>query len=476
MRHPRGFLRTTLVFLSLIGTALADNPTRPKASWEGQDARVVLFSPDGQSLVSSGRDGFRLRDARTGQVRAVLTAPPAIPLLKPVFTPDSRMLFAQVMSDRSLPLVVHDVMAWDVASGQLRGTFPYVGEHLDEGSFELSGDGRILAFVDNSERLPVQVKTTAAVLDGRHKLNISSNVNPNLPRVKVWNVPGWKELAVVNGGLPLALSRDGNTLATGDRNWRTPIARIWDTATGQLLAELEDRTPGVWPFTLSPDGKILASCSHSNSALWTLADSRKWPIDIKGAGAERPKFSPDRRLIFPNGLPRRERNISYRARPCYDVSVMPPRLLDLGNHVVVSPNASRYLTTENTVTSNGRTVNLHGLNDQHQIRHFDVPGLIDARFSPDGHRLALLVAREEMDPGRRILGFARTLRVVDTDSGREAAMIPIPAPVWPEPDWTFSPDGKMMAVWYNRGTNVVLNDDSPSDRPQTVELWDIPPH
>jgi len=122
-----------------------------------------------------------------------------------------------------------------------------------------------------------------------------------------------------------------------------------------------------------------------------------------------------------------------------------------------------------------RTINLHGLNDQHQIRNFDVPGLIDARFSPDGHRLALLVDREGTDPGSRMLGFARTLRVVDTDTGREAAMIPIPVPVWPEPDWTFSPDGKMMAIWYNRGTNVVLNDESPSDRPQTVELWDIPP-
>jgi hypothetical protein len=49
-------------------------------------------------------------------------------LRKPVFTPDSRLLFAQVATRRSLPLVVHDLQAWDVASGQIRGTFPYVGE------------------------------------------------------------------------------------------------------------------------------------------------------------------------------------------------------------------------------------------------------------------------------------------------------------------------------------------------------------
>src|SRR5258708_707147 len=48
---------------------------------------------------------------------------------------------------------------------------------------------------------------------------------------------------------------------------------------------------------------------------------------------------------------------------------------------------------------------------------------------------------DKPDPGIVSEGFARVLRVVDTDTGQEVATISFPIPVWPDPDWLFSPDG-----------------------------------
>jgi WD40 repeat protein len=275
MRRHRRALLAFLVSTTLAGAPRADETPRLKTAWKEKDARVEAFSPDGRSLVSSGAEGYRLRDAEIGQVRAVLSAPPTMLLSKSAFTPDSRLLFVQVASDRSLPLIVHDLKVWDVASGQPRGSFPYVGEHLDEGSFALSGDGRLLAFVDNSDRLPVQMKTSRLVVERGREVDITFNTNPGLPRVKIWDVPGWKEVAVVDGGLPLAFSPDGKILATGDQDWRTPVAKLWDTTTGRLVRELKDRAPGLSPVVFSRDGRFLASGGNEVKSLWEIADGRR---------------------------------------------------------------------------------------------------------------------------------------------------------------------------------------------------------
>src|SRR5947209_3391171 len=64
----------SLLFLTAVaGVCRAEDPPRLRASWKEREARVEAFSPDGRCLVSSGAEGYRLRDTETGQVRAVLT-------------------------------------------------------------------------------------------------------------------------------------------------------------------------------------------------------------------------------------------------------------------------------------------------------------------------------------------------------------------------------------------------------------------
>ena len=478
--HHRQALLALLVFTTLVSVTRADATARLRASWKEKNARVVVFSPDGKSLVSSGAEGYRLRDAGTGQVRAVLSAPSPILLSKPVFTPDSRLLFAQVISDRSLPLVVHDVKAWDVATGRLRGSFPDVGEHLDEGSFELSEDGRWLAFVDNSERLPAQVKTSKILVErGRH-FDISINMNPGLPRVKIWDVPAWKEIAVVNGARPLAFSPDGKLLATGGRDWKDPVAKLWDTEAGRLRSELKDRTAGLWPLAFSPDGRFLASCEHGVKSLWELTDGRRWAIETKGTGlsSRGPVFSPDGKRLFPNGLPWMNPGIGQREEYyCFDLTTLPPSRLDLGPaEVIISPDGRRYAAVlGERGTGGSRAVVLHELPSLRESDRFDVTGLSGAAFSPDGRWLALLVGRNEVIPPGSATRSIMEIQLLDPATARVLVTIPSPGPTWGNYGWKFSPDGNTLAVYYRTGSNIYgPGDPDPSERPLNVEIWEIP--
>ncbi|AMV41001.1 WD40 repeat domain-containing protein [Planctomyces sp. SH-PL62] len=471
MRHRR-LAHWVVLVATVVGACQAGEPPRRFASWKEKEAKVVVFSPDGRSLVSSGDEGHRLRDAATGEVRAVLNTPPMKLVTKVEFSPDGRLLFAQAASDRERPLIVHDLKVWDVATGELRDVFPYVAEHLDEGSFALSGDGRWLAFVDNSERLPAQVKTGRIVIDGRHNLDISSNGHRALPRVKIWDVSRRKEVAVVDGGLPLAFSPDGEVLATGDRDWRTPVAKLWFTKVGRLPAELQDRSPGLWPLVFSPDGRFLASGEHVEKSLWDVRDGRRWPIETSSS-SQRPAFSPDGKLYFPNGIPSMDPHLGGPKESfCFDLSAMPPSRINLGvGEMVVSHDGHRYAAIQGE--SGGpdpRTVILRDLPSGRETGRLDVTGLMGARFSPDGRWLALLTARQVAAHS------IWQVRLVDPATARVHVEIPSTGPNWGNYGWTFSPDGMTLAVFYRTGSNSYRpGDPEPSDRPMNAEVWAIPP-
>lgn len=479
MQH-RWALWALLGYATLLGPTRAEEPARLVASWRERDVWVVAFSPDGSALVSSGREQTQLRDAATGAVRAVLNDPPMNLVRKTDFSPDGRLLFAQVASDRSRPLIVHDLKAWEVATGELRGSFEYVAEHLDEGSFALSPDGRRLAFVDNSARLPLDVKTLKLTFERGREAEIARNANPEMPRVKLWDVAAWKVIAVVDGGTPLAFSGDGATLATGGRDWRTPVARLWDTRTGGRLSEFERPSPGLWPLVFSPDGRFLASGEHAEKSLWDLADGRRWAIAIEGSGltSRRPAFSPDGRLFFPKGLPWMMPSIGQREEyACFDLSEMPPTRLALGSgQVIISPDGRRYAAVLGKGgSSNPRRLIMFDLPARRRVFELEPSALVGAGFSPGGGVLALLTARYMAEADGAKARSQWEIHLIDPATGAERATVPLSGETWGNHGWTFSPDGNRLAVYYRTGNNVQgPGDPDPSDRPMTVEVWDLP--
>ena len=119
---------------------------------------------------------------------------------------------------------------------------------------------------------------------------------------------------------------------------------------------------------------------------------------------------------------------------------------------------------------------MHDLPSLREIGRVEADGLVGAGFSPDGRWLALQVGRqEELPPGlgtRYLLG----IRLLDPATARVMVTIPSPGGTWGNHGWKFSPDGKSLAVYYHTGSNVSRpGDPNPSDRPMTLEIWEIQP-
>src|SRR5262249_39862376 len=77
----------------------------------------------------------------------------------------------------------------------------------------------------------------------------------------------------------LAFSRDCKILAGG----LSGETKLWDPASGKLLATLKERLPGaVWSLAFSRDGQWLAtgtgSASDGEITIWELATHKKWMI------------------------------------------------------------------------------------------------------------------------------------------------------------------------------------------------------
>lgn len=475
-----------LVLAALTGVTRADPAPRLKSSWKERNARVEVFSPDGRYLVSSGGEGSRLRDAGTGEVLAALAAGPGL-VSGAVFSPDGRFLFAKVSSDRHGPVGVFDLKVWEVAAGGEYATLPYISESTygNTEDFALSGDGKTLAFLDNSERLPMEVKTAKMVFDGRYEVTHAYNASKSLPRVKVWDVAGWKERVTVDGGAPMAFSPDGATLVTGARDWHDPTAKVWDAATGRPRAAFDSGGRWMKPLVFSPDGKTLAIGAGKGPVLYEFESGRKWPVAALGHAYAAPVFSPDGRLLFPNGLrhmnPQADQSAGYYA---YDLGVRPPKRLELESaELVISPDGRRYAAVRGKRGSGGPlTVSLHDLPSLRETGQYDLTGLVGAGFSPDGRWLALMAFRHEtITSGTKTHSVVETrslleIRLLDPATARVRATIPSPGHTWGNYGWKFSPDGKLLAVDYRTGSNAYRpGDPDPTDRPMNVDIWELPP-
>jgi WD40 repeat protein len=128
--------------------------------------------------------------------------------------------------------------------------------------------------------------------------------------VRRWNVSDGKLLTVLQGHkdavYSLALSPDGNTLATGSYDQKI---KLWDLQSGKELKTLSGHNGCIYDLSFRPDGKILASASADRTVkLWdpqsgerreTLAQSLKEVFAVA--------FSPDGKHLFAGGADNRVR-------------------------------------------------------------------------------------------------------------------------------------------------------------------------
>jgi len=153
------------------------------------------------------------------------------------------------------------VKLWDVAEARLRNTIP-ASEKPDwfRPKLAVSPDGSIKAEA-TKERGGWRYKTVDIVsLPSGRKIN---------------SLPGHPDQLNT-----IAISPDGNLLATGGgyNDHPAPInppgdVRIWNVATGALVATFDGHGGAVSDVAFSPDGKILASaCYDGMIRFWNVAN------------------------------------------------------------------------------------------------------------------------------------------------------------------------------------------------------------
>ncbi|WP_423509375.1 trypsin-like peptidase domain-containing protein [Streptomyces xinghaiensis] len=233
----------------------------------------------------------------------------------------------------------------------------------------------------------------------------------------------------------VAVSPDGNTLATGSRD-RT--VRLWDVRTHRLRATLTGHSRSVGSVAFSPDGKTLATGGEDRTVrLWDVRTHRR--LATLTGSASPVVFSPDGKTLATGGDQGRVR--------LWDVRTRRP-LATLAAHGRSSVPRAVFSPDGRTLVTGGsldRTVRLWDVRTHRQMATLKghTGGVQSMAFSPDGRTLATGASDSTVE-----VWDVRTRRSQATLTGHTGT-------VW---SVAFSPDGKTLAT---------------GGEDRTVRLWDV---
>ena len=246
----------------------------------------VMFSPDGQTLVSSRQGDTRLWDIATGEFKARLEDTTGVNNI--VFNPDGTILYGGNRSELCL---------WDPDTGEIKMRLGVAG----------SSNRLLSAFSPNG-----QIIATAGGNDYTVQL---WNLQTGRLKNGLVGDPKYVKMIMISDGVPklvdyatkrvesIAFSPDGRTLAVASDN----EIIFWDPSTGERKATLTGKG-SFYSLLFSPDGRTLAARSYAPKSesgiyLWDIdtTDIRKSKLRHTITGHNRETnsiiFSPDGQIL-----------------------------------------------------------------------------------------------------------------------------------------------------------------------------------
>ena len=242
--------------------------------------RAFAASPDGKWFAASVASPeeekparrplpakVALWDAATGQVQTWLEGQSG-PVTAFAFAPDSG-------SVASAGYQSSDVWLWDVPSGDAKLLIPGAVEGCSVEALAFHPEGRFLAVGG------IDYMATGGS-DGR---------------VAIWDVVGRHPRRYLDiGAAALAYSPDGSRLAGATLKG---TVRIWDAATGAVVAGLTGHTDAITCLAFSPDGRHLVTGSDDRTVrLWDPSDGTQLGAVELDTQIKALAFAPDGKTLF----------------------------------------------------------------------------------------------------------------------------------------------------------------------------------
>jgi WD40 repeat protein len=259
---------------------------------------AVAYTPSGGSIVSGGDDGtFDVWDASTGQhVRSVKASGSSVSSLS-ISSDSARLLTSG--TDGKLNL-------WNLNGEQLVNSF--VGGFSIGGLSALSPDGSMAFFCSSNVtiwdtatgnlRRTIELGNTVALPCGAAAFSPDSKYLLTASQaLKLWNVADGTLVRTFNFPpsfnlfTSIAFSPKGDQVLTGNID---RIARLWETASGQLIRQFAGHSDHVTSVAFSHDGKYVLSGSLDNTVkLWDAATGRLIrTLEGHSSGVSSVAFSP----------------------------------------------------------------------------------------------------------------------------------------------------------------------------------------
>ena len=268
---------------------------------------AAAFSPTGDLVMTGGRDrAARFWDARTGKARGGTLWHPA-EVRRVTFSPNGRMVLT-ADADDTLRLweladektTSDDPISFVNAFGTTHGGNITLKSSLDLDKFPGKDFASVVVLNPTdgmTSRLAVsRDHQTRATLDFAGVVTIR-----DLAGRRILTVKEKKGRSRKIEMYALALSADGTLLITGGTD---KVARVWNTATGEKLHELE-HPDSVLTAAFAPDGETFLTGFVGGAQLWRTADFKKYGASLPHiTGVFAVAFSSDGKIIATGGTDR----------------------------------------------------------------------------------------------------------------------------------------------------------------------------